>query len=289
MEILEIFKEDERFPDELKIIKKVPKKLYCMGNIELFKSNKISVIGTRSFSEYGKRMCLKFSKGLSLKGFTIVSGMAIGIDSFAHIGAIESGGNTIAVLPCGLKNIYPKENEGLFEKILDKNGLIITEYEPNIEADGNKFLERNRIISALGLGTLVIEGAYRSGTSVTANLTQKSGKPVFAIPANLDNTNSYITNKLIRDGGILVRNVVDILSEFPDLQLLENNKEYVEKESIIDKELEKVYNVITINPIHINDIVKLSYLTIDEVNYQLLMLELQGLIISLPGKNFRRR
>ena len=170
------------YPEKLRKIEKPPNQLYLKGNIELLKKPAIAIIGSRKCTKYGEKIAKEFSKGLSLYGLTIISGMAEGIDSFAHIGSMENCGNTIAVLPCGFNNIYPKKNINLYNQILDNNGLVITEYEKDEKADSNKFLERNRIVSGLANGTLVIEGGYRSGTSVTANITKKQGKNVFCIP-----------------------------------------------------------------------------------------------------------
>ena len=197
---MKISKNDKLYPSILKHIKNPPKYLYCNGNINLLESPGIAIIGSRVCTNYGKRIAIEFSKGLSEYGITIVSGMAKEIDSFAHNGALEAGGNTIAVIPCGFNNIYPKENKDLYEKILENNGLIITEYEENEEADSKKFLERNRIVSGLTIGTLVIEGGYRSGTSITANLAKKQGKNVFCIPSNLESSKGITPNKLIKEG-----------------------------------------------------------------------------------------
>lgn len=166
----------------MKCIKDSPRKLYYEGNIELLNTLCFSVVGSRDLTNYGKRIERKFVKDLCLRGITIVSGMAVGSDRVAHEETLKYGGNTIAVLPCGLKNIYPKENIELFHRIIENNGLAITEYEENVEASKEKFLRRNRIVSGLSKGLLVIEAKYRSGTSVTVNYAKKQGKKVFALP-----------------------------------------------------------------------------------------------------------
>ena len=170
------------YPKELKKISNPPKKLYIEGNIENLYSPCLAVIGSRNCTEYGEKWCKYFVKELVQYGITIVSGMALGIDSIAHKTALKHGGRTIAVLPCGFNNIYPKRNTGLYKNILNNNGTVITEYELNTEAEYNRFLERNRIVSGLSMGILVVEAAYRSGTSVTARLAITQKKDVFCIP-----------------------------------------------------------------------------------------------------------
>ena len=177
--------EDEEYPKTLKYIKNPPLKLFCEGNIELLNTLCFSVIGSRKLTQYGKRVEEKFVRELALRSITIVSGMAVGGDSVAHKETLEVGGNTIAVLPCGLKNIYPRENIELFHKIVDNGGLVITEYEENVEAKDDKFLKRNRIVSGLSKGVLVVEAKHRSGTSVTARLAREQGRKVFALPRKI--------------------------------------------------------------------------------------------------------
>lgn len=180
MKILELT--DREFPKKLKLIKDCPKNLYIEGECKNLNTNCIAVIGSRSCTEYGRKWCEYFVKELVSYGLTIVSGMAIGIDSVAHNSALKAGGKTIAVLPGGLANIYPNQNIGLYKKILEANGTVITEYLPNTKANSKRFLERNRIVSGLSIATLVIEAAYRSGTSVTAKIAKSQDRDVYCIP-----------------------------------------------------------------------------------------------------------
>lgn len=138
--------------------------------------------GSRYITEYGKKYCTEFCKEFSLRDIPVVSGLAVGSDTIAHKTAIEYGGKTIAVLPSGLKNVYPKVNSDLFEEIIENDGLVVTEYENDKMADSNSFLARNRIVVALGEALLVIEAQYRSGTSVTAKIAEKNDKKIFALP-----------------------------------------------------------------------------------------------------------
>lgn len=186
--------ENKNYPKILKNIKKPPRILYAVGNIELLNTRSFAIVGSRNCSLYGENVAHKFAKELAMNNITVISGMAIGIDTAAHLGAIEGGGNTIAVLPSGLNKIYPAKNKKLFNKIIENGGLVVTEYLENIEASSQKFLERNRIVCGLALGTVVVEAGYRSGTSVTARLTYEQGKKVFCVPSNID-SNVGIRNK----------------------------------------------------------------------------------------------
>lgn len=279
------------YPKSLRKIEKPPNQLYYKGNIELLRMPGIAIIGSRKCTKYGEKMAKKFSKELSLQSLVIISGMAKGIDSFAHMESIETTGNTIAVLPCGFNNIYPKENINLYKQILENNGLVLTEYEENEEATSKKFLERNRIISGLAIGILVIEGGYRSGTSVTARLAKKQEKNIFCIPSSLENSKGITPNILIKEGAFLVTNIDDIINKYPNLNLKKIDFTKVEeKNNSIKKEYQDIYNILDEEKtIHINEIVQKLKIEINEVNYKLTMLELEGKIVSLPGNNFRKK
>jgi DNA processing protein len=219
--------------------------------------------------------------------------MAKGIDSFAHKGALEVGGKTIAVLPSGLKNIYPKENEELFNEILKNDGLVITEYEDYMEADSKKFLKRNRIVSALSIGILVVEGGKISGTSVTARIAEKQGKKVFCIPSSLENPKGIVPNKLIKEGAKLVTEVKDILNEYEELGFNEVRlKEICTKERITKKKISEeyidIYNLLEENGcMNIDEITRQLNANSKDISYKLMMMELENNIVSLPGKNFK--
>ena len=286
--MIKITTDDYRYPESLKKLKNPPKKLYTIGNIKLLETPGISIIGSRNCSKYGEKMAKKFAKELSLYGLTIISGMAEGIDKIAHLECIENAGSTIAVLPSGFKNIYPESNIELYNKIIENRGLVLTEYEQNEIADSKKFIERNRIVAALAIGTLVVEGGYRSGTSITAKITKKLNKNVYCIPSSLENPKGLIPNKLIQEGSMLVTKVEDIINKYPDLKL--EKKKLLEKikEPEIDKKYRQVYDALDKEkPIHINEIFKKLDLEISEINYKLMMLELEDKIVSLPGNNYK--
>lgn len=279
--------EDKIYPQKLREISNPPKQLYVKGNIELLKSTGIAVIGSRNCTEYGKRMTQKFTKELSRYTLTIISGMALGIDSIAHKEALKYGTNTIAVLPSGFSKIYPKQNKQLYKEIIENKGLVVTEYKEDEEVNSKYFIERNRIVSGLSIGVLVVEGGYRSGTGVTARLAKEQGKEVFCIPSSLDNSKGITPNKLIKKGAKLVTSCEDIVENYSDLNLKKTEEEEI-VEAVIPKELLGIYKLIKSHEqMNINDIVKSSKLSIEDVNYKLMMLELDEKIEAIPGKNFK--
>ena len=311
--------EDEYYPERLKNIENPPKILYLEGNKELLKTNIISIVGTRTCSQKGKELTQKFTKKLVKQNITIASGLAKGIDTIAHISTLQNKGKTIAVLGDGLNKIFPKENIDLYRKIIENNGLVISEYEPEEEADSQKFLERNRIVSGISLGILVVEAKYRSGTSVTAKIAKEQERKVFAIPQELGNKNGIGTNRLIKEGiATLVTNPNDILENIEELKHLaineniENFKEKRKKRTktsknmknkivrsartkkiqkykkeskklIFKEEYKEIYEIILYKTNNIDEIYKISKKSIGEVNRILLMLEVEGYIKKVAG------
>ena len=236
MKIIEIDYKDEKYPKKLLKIKNFPSKLYAIGNIELLKSKyTVGIVGSRKCSEYGRKVAFEFSKEISENGICIISGMAVGIDGQAHNGAIEEVGNTIAVLGCGFNYIYPKENEWLFHKILEKGGCIISEYPPDVEPDTKKFPKRNRIVSGLSDSILVVEAQYRSGSSITVKYAKKEGKTIYAIPSNIFNSAGIGTNIMIQEGAKLVIDPYEIVEEIKKQNINNNLNDRCES-------IEKIYN-----------------------------------------------
>lgn len=207
--------------------------------------------------------------------------MASGIDTIAHMAALPEKGKTIAVLGCGFNHIYPPENEELYHQIVEEGGLVISEYEPEQEVDMENFPRRNRIISGLSMGTLVVEADYRSGSTITARLAWKEKKEVFCIPHNIGSKNASGVNLLIQEGANLVVSPEDIL------QILqwEEQKNTIE----LPQEYEPIYQAISYTPTNLQTICKNTKKKIEEINQSLFMLELQGLIERLPGNQFIRR
>ena len=279
---IEININNQIYPSKLEEIKNAPKKLFLRGNIELFRSNSIAIVGSRECTSYGFYEAYEFAKELSKKGICIISGLAQGIDTAAHLGAMHQKGKTIAVLGTGLNKIYPKENEILAESIIKNEGLIISEYGLYEERKSENFPKRNRIMSGLSDGILVVEARRKSGTLITARYAREQGKKVFSLPGNVDVINSSGSNELIKSGAILVTDVKDILNEFA-----------IQEEKIIKEEVNQeyklVYEALGNNPIHINEICKKTNSSMAEVNQIITMLEIEGLIKSLPNNEFIKR
>ncbi len=285
MDVIEL--ENKLYPKNLKNIKKAPKRLYVNGNIDILSSNCIAIVGSRNNTKYGEKWCKKFVQEFVKYNLTIVSGMALGIDKIAHETAIKYGGKTIAVLPSGSENIYPEENTKLYNEIILNGGCVISEYEPKEKANSKRFLERNRIVSGLSIGTVVIEAGYRSGTSVTAKIAKQQGRDVFCIPGSLDNPKSIGTNNLIKEFAKIVTSPEDVTNNYDFLHKVEVIKNTLSKEQV-PEEYRKIYGLITDIPININEIAKKSLLELREVSAKLTMLELDGKVVKLPGNMYVR-
>lgn len=285
MKKIELIKNsDKEFPQELLSIKDPPKELYIIGNKKLLNKKSIAIVGTRNCTKYGAECAKKIAKNISKKEICIISGMALGIDTFAHSEAIKQNGNTIAVLGGGFDYIYPEENIELFNKIIENNGLVISEYPPKTKAILSKFPYRNRIISGLSMGVLVVEATLgRSGSLVTARYAKEQNKKIFSVPGNINLKTSKGTNWLIKEGAKLVTCAEDILTEFNiKTESIEETEVQIEPEYI------ELYNQITYMPVNINIIAKKCKTNISKISQQLLMMELKGYIKSMPGNEYMR-
>jgi DNA processing protein len=191
-----------------------PFAFYYKGNLELINSDAIAVVGTRAVSSYGRRMTEKFTQTLVENGFTIVSGLATGVDGIAHQSALKNNGKTIAILGSGLNYVNPVAHTQLYEDIIASGGLVMSEYRPEFTATKYTFPERNRLISGISKGVLVVEAGEKSGSLITANFALEQGRDVFAVPGNLDSSKSAGTNNLIYSGAYLVRSGDDICAHY---------------------------------------------------------------------------
>ena len=283
---MEIKYESKYYPEKLRNIKNPPQKIYVLGNADILNNFGIAIIGSRSCSTYGEKMTKFFAKNLNKYNINIISGMAIGIDKYAHLETIKENGVTIAVLPSGFNKIYPKENKFLVDKIIDSGGAVISEYDREVTATSKSFIERNRIVSGISDGVLIVEGGYRSGTAVTARIAKEQKKKIFCVPSSLENPKGLVPNKLINEGAILVRDEQDIIKSFSD-NIIQKRKN-IENEIKVDKDKLPIYYIL-VEEMDINELVKKSELNIEEVNYQLMILELNNKIEQLPGKRYRRK
>lgn len=283
-EIKKISIEDKEYPLLLRKIKGAPKILYCRGEI-LPKENCFAVVGARLCSSYGKQAALEIAGDLAEAGLTIVSGLAPGIDTFAHTAVVERKRRTIAVLGTGLdeRSIYPQSNLKLAEKILETGGCLISEYPPGTRGTQFTFPQRNRIISGLSLGILVIEAKEKSGALITAEWARKQKRKIFAVPGSVYSLNSKGCHYLIKRGTKLVENAQDILKELnfsslsPDLKHsgLGENKE----ESLILEVLKE-------GALDIDKIIEKTKLSAQKAASTLAVLEIKGKVRNLGGNAF---
>lgn len=204
--------EEAEYPPLLREIPNPPQTLYLSGSLES-EHPLIAIVGTRKATDKGKGTAFRFAEELVSRGFGVVSGLALGIDTAAHEGALGKRGYTVAVLGSAIDDIYPPENESLAKRILDTGGVIISEYSPGTPIQKHQFIERNRIISALSLAIIVIEAPIHSGALVTARTGAEQGKDVFVVPGPIGDPNFEGSHKLIRDGAILVGSIEDVLED----------------------------------------------------------------------------
>jgi DNA processing protein len=275
---------DPAYPVLLKEIYDPPFLFYYKGKIN-FNDISISIVGTRNPSLYGLKMAEKFAFELASYNFTIVSGLARGIDTSAHAGALRANGKTIGVMGSGFKNFYPPENKKL-EKDIIKNGAIITEFPSYTLPEKYNFPKRNRIISGLSKGLIVIEAGPRSGALITANFALEQGRDVFALPGRVDTLYSKGTNRLLKDGAILIEDVKDVLEA---MNIEVKNKEKIENKTIsVTGEEKKILDAIE----QVSNLEELLIKTKIEPNkllYILTELQIKGLIEELPGKLYRKK
>ncbi len=280
------------YPFYLKQISHPPFLLFVDGDVELLSSYQISIVGSRNPTAAGKCVARDFAANLSEKGFTITSGLALGIDQHSHIGALESSGKTIAVLGNGIDTIYPARNRELASKIKE-TGAVISEFPPATPPLPQNFPQRNRIISGLSMGTLVVEAARRSGSLITARLANEQGREVFAIPGSILNPMSSGCHSLLKEGAKLTETADDIVQELlPHLlfehQSLDTRELNQRGADNLDQRHLTLLEMIGFDPISIDSIVEQSGLTTEEVSSMLLDIELGGHIQSQLGGSFIR-
>lgn len=274
---------DKQYPQILREISQPPVMLFAIGDLALLEEEMLAVVGTRKPSHYGIYATKKIVGDLVEYGFTIVSGLAKGIDSLAHSVTLENAGKTIAVLGCGVDVVYPQEHRNLYNSIA-KNGLVISEYLPGERARHGYFPLRNRIISGLSYGTLVVEASLKSGTLITAQASLEQSREVFAIPGPISSINSVGTNHLIKQGAKLVQTVDDIIEEFTYLDL----KNTVKEKQIVKLtgNEQRIYNVLLIENADIDRLLQQTELNFNEIYQYLLTMQLKGLIVKLPGGQY---
>lgn len=275
-EIIEIEKTD--FPDKLKNIKNSPERIYAKGNINLLYEKNFAIVGTRRITEYGENNCRFFAKELALRDIPIVSGMALGTDSIAHRTCLENEGKTIAVMGSGFNNIFPKSNLKLYENIINNDGLVITEFENEEKPLKENFPKRNRIVTAISEGILVIEAGYRSGTSITVKNAKIQGKNVFALPGKLDSCVGIGVNKMIKNGAILTTSIEDILEYYPEFNQRKRRNINRKINLYIKPEYIPIYNSLLDRQKNLDELIIEFDMNLRELLKVLTNMEIEGII-----------
>lgn len=278
----------EDYPRNLKAIYDPPLVLYIKGEIRPEDVLSLAVVGARRCSYYGQSQAERLARLLAHSGFTIVGGLARGIDTAAHEGALKAGGRTLAVMGCGLARLYPRENKELAEQVV-RSGALVSELPMRVPPDDRNFPPRNRLISGLSLGVVVVEAGIRSGSLITAHWALEQGKEVFAMPGQIDSPYSRGTHKLIKEGAKLVEDVTDVVEELgPLAETLKIKEEPVQdpRSLALNTHEKKVFNLLGSQPKTIDEITEESGLPAPNVSSTLTVLEIRRLVKQLSGKRF---
>jgi DNA processing protein len=281
---------DPIYPARLRLIADPPPFLYVKGEIRNQDERAVAVVGSRSASDYGRRVARDLCRGLASLGFTVVSGMARGIDGAAHEAALNAGGRTLAVLGCGVDRAYPREHDKLYQRITE-NGAVMSEFPLGTGPVPFNFPVRNRLISGLSLGVVVVEATEKSGSLITASLALEQGREVFAVPGEAGASRSRGTHQLIRQGARLVETVNDIVEEIaPQLSARTQNAEGTPRLALpqhFGDEFKKIFALFQERSLQIDEVIERSGCSPSRVSEILLELELLGYIKQLPGKKYR--
>lgn len=278
---------DPDYPENLKTIYDPPPFFFLQGELKKEDKKALAIVGTRRASHYGKSVAEKLASELVQRGVSIVSGLARGIDSIGHFSALKEKGRTIAVFGSGLDVIYPREHTRLAQRIIE-NGALISEFLLGTSPLAENFPKRNRLISGLSLGVIIIEAPKKSGALLTAHCALDQGREVFAVPGNIGSKRSEGTNALIKKGAALVTSIDDILNELKGVLTFPSEREMSKLKVELTEEEKKVFNLLSLEPNHIDKIAKQSNVEIPQVLSVLLSLELKGLVKQLSGKMFVR-
>lgn len=273
-EIQVITMQDKKYPKNLFELKNPPEKLYAIGNIELLNEFSLAIVGARKCEEESLNLATILAENFVKLGITIISGLAIGIDTAAHEGTLNSNGKTVAVLGSGFNKLYPKCNKELSEKIVDNNGLVISEYEPDTPPLKPNFVNRNRIIAALSSGVIVIEASEKSGSISTAKVAMNLKKKLFTVPGDRYNENFKGNNKLLVQGAKAVLEYGDVLKEYEKIVFKKIKKE---KTEAIDIPIEyiNIYNCIKKKPKNVNQISLELAIPVQVLNSKLTFMEIE--------------
>jgi DNA processing protein len=277
--------QSEQYPRLLREVAASPPVLYVAGQLQEMDSWAVAVVGTRRLTSYGQQITRELVASLARNNVTIVSGLARGIDGIAHKTALDVGGRTIAVLGSGLASLYPPEHHSLAQRIVrDRQGAVITEYSLDTPPDAKNFPPRNRIISGLSLGTIVVEAGERSGALITANFALEQNREVFAVPGNINSHASRGPNRLIQEGAKLVTSVEDVLEE---LNLTMVTQQVAVQMALPESEEEAALLAhLSPQPVHVDDLTRASGLSSAQVGSTLALMELKGMVQQVGGMKY---
>lgn len=275
MKIKTISRDHAGFPKMLAEIPSPPEVLYCLGDADLEKNPSVAIVGTRRATRYGLEVAQTLARDLSMAGLTVVSGLALGIDSRAHLGALEGGGKTIAVLGSGVENIHPLQNKRLAERIISSGGAVISEFPPLYPPDKWTFPQRNRIVAGLSRAVIVVEAPEKSGALITARMALDYNRDVGAVPGEINSLNSYGTNMLLKTGAALIRSADDVL----EMLGIYREEPELDKTDIMAQHLLDLLE----EPSDKDAMLKRSGFTPEKLNQELTLLELAGKIKNVGG------
>ncbi|MBN2469916.1 MAG: DNA-processing protein DprA [Anaerolineae bacterium] len=278
--------DDPDYPAVLKELPDAPPVLYIKGSLATSDNWGIAIVGTRKATAYGRDMAYTLGRQLAQNGITVISGLATGIDAAAHRGALDGGGRTLAVLPCGIDSIYPPEHHQLASQIAT-SGALVTELPLGVQAEAKNFAPRNRIISGLSLGVIVVEAPARSGALLTADSAAEQGRDVFAVPGPPSSPVSHGTNRLIQDGAKLIMSIEDVLEELNltrDTPQIRAEVTQIAPETPLEQQV--VAALLEAAPLHVDELCRLCEVPASEMSAALMIMELKGLVRQAGGMQY---
>lgn len=285
-----VIESDDDYPKALRNMHDPPLALYVWGNLTAKDNHAVSMVGSRKTTDYGRETARKLGMQLASSGYSIISGMALGIDTYSHEGAIAAKGRTIAVIGSGLGQIYPPGNMALAEKIASSHGAVVSEFPISTVPDKKTFPMRNRIVAAWGEALIVVECPKWSGSMITANLATEMGKPIYAVPGPIDRPSSEGCNHLIREGATLLSRAEDLLEDFSQLALVDAPVLFDDISHVILPEMsegeQKVYECLSAEDISLDRLIELTRMGLPQLLPSLLKLEMKKLIRQLPGPRY---
>ena len=294
-----ITQESEAYPALLRHTIRPPHLLFCMGRSELSDALPVAIVGTRRADSYGLRHTRRIAGELAEKGACIVSGLALGVDAMAHWGALDAKGRTVAVLGGALDQLYPKGNRALMDKILESGGSVVSEYPPGVGPTKYSFVQRNRIVAGMSLGVVVTQAPHKSGALSTVNYALEEGREVFALPGDIDRFGSQLPNKLIAEGAHPVSVGQDILSllqgSMPEGKREKHKEEKLQQIAMqsaapvrqLDPMEQRIYDQLLAEDLSFDALSERTGIAGDELGSLLMMLELDGIVVPLPGPAYR--